>query len=414
MRARGVLLAALAAAAACGGGGGDDAPEPSTGETYVISDVAVFDGEKLLGRRSVVVADGTITEIGESVDAPDGSTAIDGTGQTLLPGLIDAHVHLRDVARNEQAAAYGVTTMLDMLSTPPMIERLRDDVGVHPNAADFRSAINAATSPGGHGTEYGFDPPTLSAPEEAEAFVRARVDEGSDYLKIIMEPSMPTLTDETVAALVEAAHRHDLITVVHVSYARDAKAAIEAGADGLAHVWWDDAAPAVADVVADHDAFVVATLTVHASVAGDEPGAALLDDERILDRITGTGRSELLATFPRTRPAMRGIGAEAVGLLHDAGVDVLAGTDAPNPGTTFGASLHQELELLVDAGLSTAEALAAATSLPARRFDLDDRGRIAEGLRADLLLVDGDPLADITSTRSIVDVWVGGHRLPHR
>jgi hypothetical protein len=92
-------------------------------------------------------------------------------------------------------------------------------------------------------------------------------------------------------------------------------------------------------------------------------------------------------------------------------VPVLAGTDAPNPGTTHGAALHRELELLVKAGLTPAQALTAATSAPAKAFRLADRGRIAIGLRADLLLVDGDPTRDITATRAIAGVWKGGVRV---
>jgi hypothetical protein len=100
----------------------------------------------------------------------------------------------------------------------------------------------------------------------------------------------------------------------------------------------------------------------------------------------------------------------AVRLLHDAGVPILAGTDAPNPGTAHGASLHRELELLVQAGLSPLEALQAATSSAARAFRLDDRGRIARGLRADVVLVDGDPTTDIRMTRAVVGVWKEGRR----
>jgi hypothetical protein len=115
----------------------------------------------------------------------------------------------------------------------------------------------------------------------------------------------------------------------------------------------------------------------------------------------------------------------SVTALHQAGIQVLAGTDANYPGPEgagnailnayagHGIALHHELELLVRAGLSPAAALAAATSVPAQVFGLADRGRIARGLRADLLLVDGDPYADITATRNIAAIWRNGARL-HR
>ena len=94
--------------------------------------------------------------------------------------------------------------------------------------------------------------------------------------------------------------------------------------------------------------------------------------------------------------------------LAERGVPVLAGSDPPNAGTAFGASVHRELELMVAAGLSPIAALRAATSVPARVFDLNDRGRIAPGLRADLLLVEGDPTSDIVATRNIARIWKQG------
>ena len=99
---------------------------------------------------------------------------------------------------------------------------------------------------------------------------------------------------------------------------------------------------------------------------------------------------------------------QAVKQLRDAGVPVLAGTDAPNPGTAHGASLHGEMERLVGAGLTPAQALAGATSETAAAFHLSDRGRIATGLRADILLVDGDPTQNIRATRNIVQVYHQG------
>jgi imidazolonepropionase-like amidohydrolase len=105
---------------------------------------------------------------------------------------------------------------------------------------------------------------------------------------------------------------------------------------------------------------------------------------------------------------------DSVRRLHDAGVPILAGTDAPNRNTVHGASLHEELAQLVDVGLTAQEALAAATSRPADAFGLRDRGRIAVGKRADLLLVEGDPTRDILDSRRILTVWKNGFRVAFR
>lgn len=409
------LLPLLAVAiAACSGGESNGAGgDPASSGSFVIVDVMVFDGDQVIGPRSVVVSEGTIVEVGSLVDAPAGAVTVDGQGKTLLPGLIDAHVHLRGVDMLRQSARFGVTTMLDMLSAPSAVDALRTAAADRGDAADFRSAGFAATSPGGHGTQYVAGVPTLTSPDEAESFVASRIAEGADYLKIILEPRFPSTLDvETVAALIEAAHDAGLLAVVHVSTARDAAFAVDAGADGLAHVYPDEAPPGLPPRVAASGAFVTPTLTVHRSASGGAPGGALARDKRVTDRLTPLGLSQLLTSFPTADQDCCASSAAATLALRDAGVDILAGSDAPNPGTTFGASLHQELRLLVEAGLSAREALAAATSVPARRFALDDRGRIAPGLRADLLLVEGNPTADINATLDITAVWVRGKRVP--
>ena len=126
----------------------------------------------------------------------------------------------------------------------------------------------------------------------------------------------------------------------------------------------------------------------------------------IVERLAGAG-----SPGPRYEPA-----AASVAALHRAGVTVLAGTDANQTPAApasppMGASLHDELALLVDAGLTPAEALRATTSSAADHFDLPDRGRLTVGLRADLVLLERDPTSDIDATRAIRAVWVAGERV---
>src|SRR4029079_6989716 len=136
----------------------------------------------------------------------------------------------------------------------------------------------------------------------------------------------------------------------------------------------------------------------------------LAKDPRLAPFIPAPFLANLERSFPlRPGEVLHYEGAEeAVRQLKAASVPLLAGSDAPNPGTAHGVSLHPELELLVKAGLTPAEALAAATSTPARVFGLADRGRISQGLRADLLLVSGDPTKDILATRDVVGIWKAG------
>lgn len=395
-------------------------PSGGTGEAFAISGVRMFDGERMLPATNVVVRDGRIESVGADVAIPAGIDVVDGAGRTLLPGFIDAHTHSWGDAQRD-ALRFGVTTELDMFgdwNRIPQLRAQRESFDAT-NQADLWTAGATVTTEGGHGTQFGFPVPTLAADGDAAAFVAARVAEGSDYIKLIVEDfsghsvtrRLPTITPPQVAAAIAAAHVHGRRAVVHASLQADALHAVASGADGLVHIFHDEvAAPAFAAAAGEGDAFVVPTLSVIAGFSQAGEGAALAADARLTPWLTAGQRGALEAAFPGPPCAAPLDNALAsVAALHAAGVDILAGTDAGNPGTAHGASMHGELALLVRAGLSPAAALAAATSLPARRFGLDDRGRIAPGLRADLVLVEGDPGSDIEATRNIVGIWKSGH-----
>ena len=379
-------------------------------------DVAVFDGQKMQPPTNVIIEGDHIVRIGSGPD-PAGATVVDGRGKTLLPGLIDAHAH-PFLAALKDALSFGVTTELDMLGIPEGAAEAKKRAS--PDEADLRTAGYAVTAPGGHGTEYGFPTPTLKTAAEAQAFVDARIKEGSDFIKIIYDDGKSygihfnTISKETLRAAVTAAHKRGKLAVVHIATLQAARDAIDAGADALVHLFIDKSPdPEFGRFAAKHRVFVVPTLSVLASACGTN-GAALLEDHHLAPYIASWQRENLKRKFPKEPPATCGAPAETIKLLRAAGVPVLAGTDAPNPGTAHGVSLHGELERLVAAGLTPSEALAGATSLPAARFHLDDRGVIAPGKRADLLLVEGDPSKDITATRAIVGVWKAGVRLDRK
>ena len=399
------------------------APAPAAAPERVdlaIRGVRVFDGTTVLAAATVEVRGGVIVRVAsDGRDAP-ADAVIEGAGLTLLPGLIDAHAHVQSPDSLRQALRFGVTTELDMFTAPGLLRPLHQLARKDGAAmADFRSAGILATVPGGHGTEYGFEIPTLTAPEQAQAFVDARLAEGSDYLKIVYDDgsafgaTLPTLSRATLTALVVAAHARGKLAVVHVSSQREAIEAIEAGADGLAHVFFDGAPTRrFIELAARQKVFVADTLPVIFSLCDGTRGAALLADPELAPLLPPGEAARLRSVGGATprRPACEGP-LQAVRELHAAGVALLASTDAPNAGTAHGVSMHDELELLVRAGLSPQAALTAATSAPAAAFGLGDRGAIAAGKRADLLLVRGDPTVDIKATRAIVGVWKQGQRL---
>ncbi|HSG41152.1 MAG TPA: amidohydrolase family protein [Thermoanaerobaculia bacterium] len=389
-------------------------------KSFAITNVRIFDGERVIPKGIVVVTGRLIAAAGADVKVPAGAEVIDGTGATVLPGLIDSHTHTWGDALT-RAAVFGVTTQMDMFTSADFARGMREEQAKTgaPGRADLFSAGTLATAAGGHGTQFGMPVPTLASPKEAAAWVDARVAEGSDYIKIVHEDGSPygmkrpTLDRATISAVIQAAHKRDKLAVAHVSTGDGAKMVIEDGANGLVHIFTDRAPePGFAGLVARKKAFVIPTLSVVESTTGNASGSTLVEDARLAPYIKAEEAQNLRQSFPKRESLKFSNALETVRQLRAAGVPILAGSDAPNPGTWHGVALHRELELLVSAGLSPAEALAAATSVPARAFDLKDRGRIAPGLRADLLLVKGDPTADVTASRDIVKVWKIGEEVP--
>ncbi|WP_288381616.1 CIA30 family protein [uncultured Massilia sp.] len=376
-------------------------------EPTLVQDVRVFDGERMHERRSVLFDKGVIVDADHRGAAPGGARIVSGQGRTLLPGLIDAHTHAWRY--HELPVLFGVTTQIDMFTQVAMLKESR--ASRNAARADLFSAGTLVTAPGGNGTQFGVAIPTLVRAEDAQAFVDARIAEGSDFIKIVVVGAQgKTLELATVKAVIDAAHRRGKLAVVHVNTEENARAVLEAGVDGLTHLFTGETidAQGLARLAARHGAFVIPTFTVLESEAGVQHDDLLADPAfaSLLDKEMQSLLKARYGTAPR--PARLAAPKALTAALYKAGVPVLAGTDAGNAGTQHGASMHRELAALVDAGLAPVDALAAATSLPAKVFRLGQRGRIDKGYKADLLLVEGDPSVDIRATRRIVEVWKDG------
>ena len=357
-------------------------------ERIALTNVRVFDGRELRGPSTVVIEGGVVG------DNSAGARIIDAGGATLLPGLIDAHVHLLEVGHLQLLADFGVTTTLDMGAWPPaMIDSLRNRTGT----ADIRSAGIPATIAGSRHSHLPGWPAeeVVDGPTGAARFVTDRIAEGADYIKLIVDTPGPD--QEILDALVAASHRHGKLTVAHAVSTAALDMALQAGVDVITHVPLDRALTAsTAARIFAQKCVMIPTLTMM---------------KGIVDRVAAAAASQPEGV-PAAGPSYESA-CDSVAELRRAGVPILAGTDAnAGPGIPFsprhGESLHDELELLIEAGLSTVEALRAATVLPAQHFGLHDRGVIEPGRRADLVLIDGDPIANIRATRQIRRVWCAG------
>ncbi|MBA3947344.1 MAG: amidohydrolase family protein [Herpetosiphonaceae bacterium] len=363
-----------------------------TSTTTAITNVRLFDGKQLTDKCTVVLENGIISH---STAAP---ATIDGHGGTLLPGLIDAHVHILSEDDMGQGAQWGVTTMLDMASaSTALINAFRHRSGL----PDIQSATLPASAPGGmQTTRMGFPTSSIvTGPADAPRFVAERIAEGADYIKVIVENphsmGSAALDGPTIAALVQAAHKANVKIIAHATSLAALQLAADARVDVITHAPLDAAADdGLIRSIAACGTVAVPTLTMMRAAAG---------------------KAAQMPTHQGTVTAY--VNARAtVSAFHAAGIPIIAGTDANMAAASpmkvsFGESLHDELGLLVEAGLTPVEALQAATAVPAEFFGLTDRGSIAPGRRADLVLVDGNPTHDIRATRAIQGVWAAGVRV---
>ncbi len=424
----------------------------------LIRDVRVFTGRELAPRdaQDVLLRDGRIAALGPTgtVEAGD-ATVIEGRGFTLLPGLVNAHVHVmapggvpwRPVAPSpehnlEAWLAAGVTTVYDLGGPPPWLSDLarRVEEGELPGPRVIHGGY-PMTAPESHPLPAGralapwplsmFISATVYTIHDEEDARRAvaSVDDGRlPYVKVIVDElpeGSPRLSPALLAEIVAEAHRRELKAFVHVGGPGDARAAAEAGADVIAHMihrgTLDDE---TVRLLADARTPVIATLHGFAATAELAEGtydpselARRLHDPALVDPVTGAAGQAfaelpVLGEFAQTLLRERERWGENLRRLHAAGVPILVGTDAPLPGVLPGAAMHEELQALHEVGIPSAELLQAATWSAARLLDdAPEFGAVEVGMRADLLLVEGDPIADLTALTRIQGLWRDGRRV---
>ncbi|WP_419702945.1 amidohydrolase family protein [Promicromonospora sp. NFX87] len=341
------------------------------------------------GRPVDVVFEETILEVRPAARAVRPADATDGARRFLLPGLIDSHVHLGSRDALTAAARAGITTVVDLGTHPDsVIDAQRAEHGV----PSILSAGSAASAPGSlQIARMGFPAASgVAGPADAARYLDWRTQHGSDLVKVIIEdPSatdVPALDVATITALVEGAHERGLLTVAHVVTAAAFDRGLDAGADILTHSPLDrPLSDATVQRMLDQKTVASPTLIMmhamaHARLGGHAEGAF--------------------------RNAV-----ECVRAMHAAGVPIIAGTDAneiPLAPIAHGASLHDELAYLRQAGLDASDTLRAATSAAADALRLTDRGRVVVGHRADLVLVSADPTRSPEILRQPDAIWVAG------
>ena len=378
--------------------------------TYALVGATVVDatGRPPIADGVVLVRDGRIADVGPraSVAIPAGVPRVNVEGKTIVPGLWDMHTHVTQIEWAPVYLAAGVTTVRDMGNEFEFITALRD--AVQSRRALGPRLLLAGLVDGGGPNAFGVINATTV--EEARQVVAKYRDAGFQQIKIYS-----LVTPPIVAAICSEAHRLGLTVTGHLPSGMTIEQAVEAGMDGIAHLsvrgepGSEELTKRIA-FLASHGTVIDPTqswneLLGHAAgtpIAAFQPGIEKVPPP--LNRLfSSTGAANIDAAGARARIERS---LRIVRALHDAGVPIVAGTDEGVPGH----SVHREIELYAEAGLTPLAALQAATIVPARVMKLDaELGTIERGKRGDLAVLDANPLEQIRNIRTVRWTIAGGN-----
>lgn len=437
----------------------------SRSRTRLIRDARLILGDgRVIERGGVLIREGKIAQIFEG-DSPDPKTLqaepVEGAGKTLLPGLIDAHIHIgapggfyenpADYAKPKQGeralAAYlysGVTatrSVGDWLDSSIALKKKIEQLLY--TGADFATCGPIFTAEGGHPTELLKSMPgpmqasgkaqfvrLPKTPDEARIMVRDLKKAGVDCIKGVFDAGQPGYTfnrasPEILAAMAAEAHAQGLPVAIHTGSAQDVADAITVGANSIEHGSMSERIPDETFVrMAKADVAYDPTLSVLEGMTGFATGRMELLEFSLVQQavpasLLAATKKFMLAN--QSKLIREGLGQYKMDMkiagdnllrAHAAGVRLVTGTDAGNPLVFHGPAVHREMKLWVAAGLPAGAALQAATGNAAKVLGIAGRtGTIAVGKEATLLLVDGNPLADISATERITLILLKGERI---
>lgn len=414
-----------------------------TDQAVLIESVDIFNGRdrELLPNRWVLIEQGRITQITDDIpdNLPPSLHRISGSGKTLMPGLIDAHIHLSgsgaapwdnipvDMAYNLSAYLYaGITTVYDLGGLGSDLEKIANQLEEEKLLGPqlFHTHI-PITVKNGHPIPLSKEilpwplksvinqiSPTIDLPSEAPELIEKYLRQEVDYVKIICDqipPGSPEMSFEQLEALVVAAHAQGKKAFVHIGSPENALHAVRAGADVLAHgIWRGKLTPTQADEIAQSGVPIIYTLAAFQNTQHIHEGHFHPSDwdrrlvpDNILSPVSGeegknASQIGVLHSFFEDVSKNAPHWATNFKLLYERNAPILIGTDSNLPGSYAGSSYYQELHALKAFGMSNFDLLTAATFHNAYAFLHDpDFGLVEEGKRADLLLVDGNPLVQL-------------------
>jgi imidazolonepropionase-like amidohydrolase len=378
-----------------------------SGGSRAFTGARLFDGTgATIDDATLVVTDGRVVAAGAGIAVPAGAQRVDLAGRFVMPGLINSHGHVgatkglragpelysreNVLAHLALYARYGVTTVVSLGDDRDEGFRVRDE-------QETKTLDRARLYVAG---------PVVDAttPEAARAQVAALAERKVDWVKIRVDDTLgttPKMAPAVYQAVIDEAHKRGLRVAAHLFYLEDAQGLLAAGVDFIAHSVRDKPVdPGIVAELEKRGTCLCPTLMreVSAFAYAEEP--AFFSDRARANPATARYREAL-------RTASRNLKA-----LVDGGARIAFGTDSGPPARFQGFFEHEELRLMVEAGLTPKQALLSATSGAADCLGLKSLGRLQPGAWADFLVLKADPLADVRNTKSLESVWIAGNRVP--
>jgi imidazolonepropionase-like amidohydrolase len=430
---------------------------PAAAETTVLTNVTVIDGTgaAAMPNSAIVMTGGKITFVGPvaALKAPKDAKVEDMSGKFVMPGIIDAHVHIgmmHDVTQDEkyetpenvnadlkQYAAYGVTTVQVLGTDKDFVLDLRNQQRKsRPTMARVFSAGQGAVIKGGYGGLVGVTNP-IATPEEGRKLVDEQAAKGVDFIKLWVDDERKTIPVKmppaVSAAIIDEAHKKHLRAVAHVFYLEDAKELVREGIDGFGHMVRDQPVDSeLLDMMKAKGVWMVSS-TLSREMAYSLAIMPWLNDPFFtrgvtpgtLDALRSPAREKAVVLGPTRFPGLpyekkvffdmdRTVfqALENYQAMVKAGVNTGMGTDSGPNGRFPGFNAHEEMQMEVMAGRSPMDAIKSATSDNARWLGDKNIGSIEAGKWADLLVLERNPLDDIRNTETIAAVYIAGNSVP--
>jgi len=395
----------------------------ATAQVTVLSHATVIDGTGADPQRDVtiVMENGRIRDMGPSpkIPSPAGATVVDVKGKFVTPGIINAHGHVgaKTEPQLRQYALYGVTTATSLQTDP-------DEV-VHVREAQKRGELRGARV---STVKYRFAPdPEVVTPEQARAKVDEIVAAGADYIKVWVDSGFGTrakLTPEFCAAVLDQARKHRKLTFAHIYELSDAKMLVDQGLNVLAHNVRDrEVDSELIAMLRKRNVSLTPTLVRDELLFAYGAAPSWIDDPFFLkfvplERLTvlKTRIRDEQAKNPQRELIKAGFEMNKINLkkLSDGGVRIALGTDSGGAADRFfiqGYSEHREMELMVQSGLTPMQVIQSFSKGASEALGIDkDFGTLAKGKTADLLVLEKNPLENITNMRSIQTIYLGGRK----